>query len=1153
LEQRAVRLAVRQPVTFDAVLSLGGTIESISVEGATSRLNTQDATLGNGFTSEQIVQLPLEARNVTDLLSLQPGVVYLGQNSPTRTVNFGENDPDSRNGAVNGARSDQSNVTLDGVDVNDPLTGFAFNSGVRVLTEAVEEFRVVTAVPGADLGRSSGAQITLVSKGGTNEFHGSLFESHRNTVTSANDFFNNASGTPRPKLLRNVFGGAAGGPAIKNRTFWFGSYEGRRDASEGTVLRTVPLESYRNGSIGYRNRDNAITYLPPSRLRELDPAGRGVNEAALNAIRQFPLPNDLRSAGDGINFGGFRFNSPVKSWLNTYTARVDHQMSSRHQLFVRGNLQHDRSEEAQYLPGQTGVARLNRSRGVAVGVNSTLSPGVLNAFRYGATRIDLDTQGTLVGNRQSFATLGGLTGAVRGRSRADVTHNFVDDLTRQAGRHTVAAGVNIRLIRARRATDVSYASLVPNAVYLRGAGASIVPADMNSNFQAAYISAALNVMGVLSQAQSVYGYDRNGHYPPIGQSTIRRYNTDEYEGYLQDSWRIRPNLTVNVGLRYSIAAPIRERDGNQVAPTVVLSDYFEQRTQAAAAGRPQSALAPFQFDLAGPANGRDSIYRVDRNNFAPRFSVAWSPGSSRKSSLRGGLSILHDRAGSTASVLYGTYDFGFTTSLIHGTGSLDLDTIPRFTGTDKLPAGLLLPPPKFGFPFQPTGNGQPGGLAIGFAPDAKLTTPYIYAFDASWQHELRRNLTIEAAYVGRVSRNLLALFDVTMPVNLADPASQSTYFQAAQQLVRNGNAPAQGVGNIAYWENVFPALGQTVAQMTSRYGANFTRVNPGLAPETRLSATQVAHYLYNQVPGVRYTTVLSNLDTQCVPACSKFGRFAFFNDQFNSLSGWRSVAPASYHALQVIVRKRFASGTHFDFNYTLSRAYDWSSGTERSDVFQDSAVINSYAPDQMWGPSSFDLRHQGNANWIAELPFGRGKRFGAHLPGYANAVLGGWQIAGIGRWTSGFATNVVADTARATNPYVRGFRTPIGETPETQNVKNASGIGGPNLFADPVAAFAQFGMTLPGETGPRNNLRGQGLFGIDFGVSKKIVMPWSEGHHIAFRWEVFNATNSVRFDAGGALNGRPISLTDQSPATFGRYTATLVPPRVIQFLLRYQF
>src|ERR1044072_3439089 len=209
----AVQALVDTPVDVNVELTAGLETESVTVTASNEALlNTNDATLGTAFESRRIEQLPLNARNVVGLLSLQPGV--------------------TRTGYVNGGRADQANVTLDGVDNNkqqrgpDVVSDEAFASVLRSTPDSLQEFRVITANPNAEQGRSSGAQVSLVTKSGTNEWHGSPYEFHRNTVTSANVFFNNASGTPRPQLIRNVYGGSIGGPITKDRAFFFCNYDG---------------------------------------------------------------------------------------------------------------------------------------------------------------------------------------------------------------------------------------------------------------------------------------------------------------------------------------------------------------------------------------------------------------------------------------------------------------------------------------------------------------------------------------------------------------------------------------------------------------------------------------------------------------------------------------------------------------------------------------------------------------------------------------------------------------------------------------------------------------------------------------------------------------------------------------------------------------
>ncbi len=237
------------PTTVNVALEVGSSTQTVEVSAATETLNTTDASLGNAFNENQVKQLPLEGRNVPDLLSLQPGVAYTGNRADVP-------DFDTRSGAVNGARSDQSNVTVDGIASNDE-GGKAFSSVLPVTLDSVQEFRVTTSNYNADQGGSSGAQVSLVTKSGTNNFHGSLYEYHRNTYTSANDYFVKAAqldaGQPNtpPKLIRNIFGGSLGGPIIKDRLYFFTNYEGTRRVEATSQTDQVPSETMRDGIIEY--------------------------------------------------------------------------------------------------------------------------------------------------------------------------------------------------------------------------------------------------------------------------------------------------------------------------------------------------------------------------------------------------------------------------------------------------------------------------------------------------------------------------------------------------------------------------------------------------------------------------------------------------------------------------------------------------------------------------------------------------------------------------------------------------------------------------------------------------------------------------------------------------------------------------------------
>ena len=220
-----VQALVDTTIEVDAAVEIGAVTETVNItSGSDAPLNTSDATIGNSFERKQIVD----------------------RSTPT-TLSVCRATGRHAHGLCNGGRADQSNVTLDGIDVNeqqrglDVVTDEAFSSVIRVTRDSLQEFRVITTNPNADTGRSSGAQVSLVTRSGSNDFHGSLFWTHRNTVTSANDFFNNAAGVDRPQLLRNIFGGSIGGPIKHDKIYFFGTYEGFREATGTSVVREVPL------------------------------------------------------------------------------------------------------------------------------------------------------------------------------------------------------------------------------------------------------------------------------------------------------------------------------------------------------------------------------------------------------------------------------------------------------------------------------------------------------------------------------------------------------------------------------------------------------------------------------------------------------------------------------------------------------------------------------------------------------------------------------------------------------------------------------------------------------------------------------------------------------------------------------------------------
>src|SRR5689334_883062 len=455
-----VHALIAKPVDLDITLQVGATSEEVTVtaEGGQILANTQDATLGNNFLAQQIENLPIEARNVLSLLTLQPGV--------------------SRQGYVAGARSDQSNVTLDGIDINDSQTNALAGSGnviyagsdtiagtaataraeqgpvLRLNSEAVQEFRVVTATSNATGARSSGAQINLITKSGTNQFHGALFESHRNTIFTANNWFNNHATPklPRPTLIRNTFGGALGGPVIKNRLFFFYSYEGRRDASQTPVstARIVPLPSMGQGLLRYPGPSGSITQITSAQLASIFPQV-GVNPAAISALAaiaaRYPA-NDF-TVGDSkpgqlLNTAGFRFNAPTPVHLNSHAAKLDLNLSNTQTLFARANVIYDNIVNVPQFPDLKAPTEWDHPVGIAVGHTWTIHNTLVNNVRYGLTRQAFSQIGDLDVNAITFRFIWNPI-YTRTLTRVNPVHNFVDDLSWVKGKHTFQFGGNVAI------------------------------------------------------------------------------------------------------------------------------------------------------------------------------------------------------------------------------------------------------------------------------------------------------------------------------------------------------------------------------------------------------------------------------------------------------------------------------------------------------------------------------------------------------------------------------------------------------------------------------------------------------------------------------------------------------------------------------------
>jgi hypothetical protein len=1267
-EQTDLQLLVNTPATADVQLRVGATTERVTVSSEASIINLVDASLGNTFGETQIKELPLEGRNVPDLLSLQAGVAYMGNRSDIQDHGIVENQ-DTRNGAVNGARSDQSNITLDGVDVNDQSSGYAFDSVLPVTQDSVQEFRVTTSNYNADQGGGSGAQVALITKSGTNAFHGSLYESHRNTITSANDYLVKqaelASGAPNKpnKLLRNIFGASVGGPLKKDRLFFFANYEGTRRREEQATVRSIPSLALRDGVIQYQcagcpgrtvQGNSLASYtvpqgyyaLSPGEIASLDPLGLGPSATMLAYFNQTYgnlVPNDT-AVGDGLNYVGYLFRAPISDSNNAFIARLDYHLTAdgKHTLYWRGNLQSIFNPQAPFLPGTRAEQTLeDHSKGLALGYTAVLSPTKVNTLRWGFTR---QSTGLIGDTNQPWNIFYGLDqGIVYSHNAQTPVHSIQDDFSWIKGTHTLQFGTNVGFARDPRLSYEHSFSLGKGATNwmsptgFANTGFYLDPAnggfpEPNSSTQ--YDYPMLSLLGMVSDVVGNYNYDKNGNVLNSGVPVKRDYGLNWYEFYGQDSWRVKSNLTVTYGLRWSLFPPPWEVNGLQASPTCIatanpttgcpswastLGDEFNQIEKMQKQGLGYASVPVVSFMLGGKANNAPGFYHFEKTDFAPRISFAYSPrpsggwlkslfGDNDKSVIRGGFSRVYDRAGlqlastfdanapgglaatvQNACCLVGYDDAANVPRVNAAQGVANINTIPICGPVNNVVGGTCAGGNQQFFQSNPQSGPFPQtpnvfGQAITWGVDQSLKTPYAYTMDFSISRDLPSKFSLQLAYVGRLGRNLLTQRDLRQPVDLTDPKTGIDYFTAATrlaQLARQGytatqianspGGPDKLVGpTAAFWEDMLPQLqgGATAYQdlSTGFSSATLLPVVFDLYYDPALS------YVGNEVVGLAYvdyypTFGLGDTNGQaytfcsgpCTPTSVGAGGGSALNNQAASMFGWSSIGTSSYNALQATLSRKVSRGLQFDLNYTYSKSLDITSAATRLGFSSSvnvgapgSRLVNAFSPNQRRAVSDFDTTHQINANWVANLPFGKGQRFAGDAGSTMDAVIGGWELSGLARWTSGFPFTVDNGNYWATNWDEQGIAQMLTK-PKTGRFKQPGGAI--SVFPNPTAAFADFQNPFPGQSGSRNVLRGDGYAGLDMALSKRWKMPW-ENNSLQFRWEVFNVPNLHRFNVQSGVQtsaGCACIASIQQPQTFGDYTGLLTQPRVMQFDLRYEF
>lgn len=1177
----SLALNVGQTRTLDEKLN-AGTSQAVVVSASNQQvtLDTTDAAIGNNIDPSQLNNLPIYDRTggIQTLFYQQPGV-------------------DSNQGAVTGARIDQTSVTVDGLDVNDIAAGTTFAIVGNAPVDSVEQFTGTVAGLVPAVGTGSGAQFQLVTKSGTNKFHGNINEYHRDTTTVANTWFNNLVGLPRTPLIRNQFGGNIGGPIKRDKLFFFFDLADSRIVQSSSGNDTVPLPNLTNTStptLNYINSNQGcdatsrlnttptcISSLSQTQVAALDPANEGFDPNVVAFMSgRYPAPNDL-TEGDGVNTGGYRFTYPTPDNEITYIGRIDYNLSANHKIFGRFTINRENATQSLPVFPTDPVTHpfIDRSYGYVVSDIWTIGRNKVNEIYYGdnISKYDFPNSYNPTGvNAYSFS--GGLSGpysGTDGQKRRVPIPVVRDDFNWQVGNHSLAFGGTFKFIKTNSnlINNFNFVGIGEQGAALgSGLVASVRPADINQVGSAGvndYDAIFPDELGVIGDISTNYTYTKSGSALPLAGGGPRAYRYFETEAYFGDTWKLNSKLTLSYGVRYQLYSVPYEAHGDESVEFTTATDqrhttlnaYVNDRIAQQNAGNTSvTGLPIYEVELGGKANNGPSLYAPSYKDFAPRFAFAYTP--LPKTVFSGSAGIVYDRTVINAiNFLQDQISYLFSNTQVNQFGG---STVPASLLADtrvgsglSYPASLNPPPAALTVPYVPyvddaagdvTGvPGQPYGLGAGetnFVISPTLKDPYSVALNLGVQQEFPGHFLMRLNYVGRLGRRLLADADAGQVIDVPDYTGGST--QSMAQAFAGLTTQTRACQNAGIAVANCPITPQpwfedVLGPYQGLLGSNTALVNAmvgQLAPRGDISDMLYTMGYYTELAG--FTGFLpTNIG---IP--SQFGSNAYLVNQGNS----------NYHGLLLTLTKNMSNGLSFNFNYTWSHSIDNTSESANANaLFSNSGFICDITkPRACRASSDFDVRQEINSNFVYELPFGRGKQFGANMPIWADEAVGGWSISGLPSYRTGLAVTPYSDTYLASfdnqNPAI--FFGNKGDLKAKVNVNNSVVWNFAGGAAGATKVFNEFRGPIGIEYGQRNLLNGPGAFFLDAGLAK--VFPIYGKFNLNFRADAFNILNHPAF-------GTPAVNIVGNQSQFGQITGTANEPgagysaRVAQFSLRLEF
>ncbi len=1229
---------VTKSYTVDVKMEIRSGSETVEVSaGAQAELQTTDAVVGNVVAGEMLTRLPTLNRDATELLTLQPGSTPYDD-----ATGFGNG-----GGTIAGARSDQNTVSLDGIDITDNvITGGANEAPIiPVGVDAVDEFRVGVTNANATFGRSSGGQITLISHSGTNQYHGTAYWFHQNDNLNANTWElnhtpdgNGNSFTKKPETKDNRVGASFGGPIRKDKTFIFGNYEIRRFPQALAFTRLVPSDTLKQGILvfGGKQYDLATsTACGAGGTTACDPRGLGISPTVKALWALMPSGNDNTVAGaDGANILGFRGTVPAGLKNDGVAVKLDHSFTDKVHFFGRYSYNRSLSPNGSQidLRGTPSTPSGSQLRGDSIigGLDWQIRPNLLNSFRGGWVRSRQDftvirpsssaeqlalpgtasnaSQTGFVSLAPGLATGGGFLDTIvdvdtqRARHQAiyDSNKQYVETLTWIRGKHTVVAGAEARWLPTIHDRDDKVIGSVNSLVaaldgdHNFGIPAANRPPGLPSGEVTRWDRLYAASLGLVDNVGILTASDGKLNPLPFGTTLIARATLRSHDFFAQDTWRIKPSLTLTYGLSYGWQTTPHEKDGKQ---TIMVNNdngnsiftakgYLDAKAAAAANGdfyNPTIGYMPIN------SSGRSDAFSVDYGDWAPRFSVAWNPShgsgilgrvfGDRKTVVRAGYGIAYDRINTVGSVIIPMLGVGFAQTLTVFAPTCDANGIVANCAVNTTPGGSIFrvgvdgaipTPAPLGAQSIPVVPQNPFSEILSFANDPDFKVGRSHMIDFTIQREMRGNMLLEVGYIGRLARDLLNNTNFnSSPIMFKDKISSQTFAQAYDTVsgqLRAGVTPVLPNGTVnpafqtqQWFENLLPGFGVGCGRDSVGNPTNIT------------STACVATSFGGDFSSFNVSDLFLNMD---IVRAFGLGLPTFNNLRMLDLFVRTHRDMSNYHAAFIALHNRGWHGLQFDLNYTFSKSLDQIGTVQNSASY----YASSYNPKLEYGPSFFDRTHIFNATYNYNLPLGHGHRLGSSSQEWFNKIIGGWYTAGIFRANSGtpltvteglsggsLGGGIIFGVAQGAIPTVDPSSlgggvhhnvcstNGVASSGDGPNCGSGGGSGtGINYFANPSAAINDFRTILlasDGRTGRSRPMRGFGLWNLDMRIGKETKFHEKYGFEISA--DFFNAFNHPDF-----LNPA-LDLTNLP--TFGVVSSTLVPAnrnsssRWIQLGLRVDF